>query len=193
MKKLLILSLLSTMAFGAKDNFKSTMKDIGGQFAEAVMTPIHAVKNVIVDNEIDKDFVDVVSAYPKFFVEQAEDVKDFTKETAQKVADSKFVAKVKKATDKAVTKTKKAATKAKNATVRAYDNVKEATVKAGNHVKDAAIKTGDAIKDAADKVAKSEAVEDIKDVGHQLFVDAPIQFWAAIKAAGKAIKAEFAD
>lgn len=181
MKKLLILSLISTVAFG-KDTIRSTAKEIGGQFAEAVTIPVKAVKKVITENKIDEDFMDIVSAYPRFFKEQAEDVAQFATDTAKKVADSKFVAKVKKATDKAVTKTKKAATK-----------VKDATISAGNNIKEAAIKTGDAIKNTANKVSKSEAVEDIKDVGHQLFVDAPVQFWAAVVAAAKAVKAEFTE
>lgn len=188
MKKLLIISLLSS-AMIANASLKTGLQDVGSQIADAALTPVRAVKNVIVENEIDQDFVDVVSAYPKFFVEQAQEAKEFTKETVDKIANSKFVADVKKVSDKAVNATKNAGTKVKNAAIEVGDNIKDVATKTGNAVKDAANKTGNAIKSTATKIANSDEVDDIKDIGAQ-FAAVPFQFWATVKAAGKAIKNE---
>ncbi len=199
MKKLLIISLLST-AIIANASLKTNLQDVGTQIADAALTPVRAVKNVIVENEIDQDFVDVVSAYPKFFVEQAQEAKEFTQETVTKIANSRFVANVKDASTKAVDATKKAATKVKNTANKVGDTIKDAATQTGDAIKDAATKTGNAVKDAANKtgnaikttatkIANSDEVDDIKDVGAQ-FAAVPFQFWATVKAAGKAIKNE---
>lgn len=188
MKKLLIISLLSVTLM-IKAEFTENLKDISAQMAEVVLVPARAVKNVMVENEIDQDFVDVVSAYPKFFVEQAQEAKEFTKETADKIANSKFVTNVKDASTKAVNATKKAGTQVKNTAIEVRDTIKDAATQTGNAIKDAANKTGNAIKNTATKIANSDEVDDIKDVGAQ-FAAVPFQFWATVKAAGKAIKNE---
>lgn len=188
MKKLLIISLLST-AMISQASLKTNLQDVGSQIADAALTPVRAVKNVIVENEIDQDFVDVVSAYPKFFVEQAQEAKEFTKETVDKIANSKFATNVKDAGTKAVNATKKAGTQVKNAAIEVGDTIKDAATQTGNAIKDAANKTGNAIKTTATKIANSDEVDDIKDVGAQ-FAAVPFQFWATVKAAGKAIKNE---
>lgn len=166
MKKLLTISLLSS-ALMANASFKEDLQDVGSQFAEVVLVPARAIKNVIVENEIDQDFVYVISAYPQFFVEQAQEVTAFTKETTDKIANSKFAANLKKANDKVVDSTKAFGSKVKNVTTQATD----------------------AVKSAATKVAHSQAVEDLKDVGAQ-FASAPFEFWAAVKATAQTVKNE---
>jgi hypothetical protein len=188
MKKLLIISLLSS-ALMANANLKTDLKDVGSQFAEVALAPARAVKNVIVENEIDQDFVDVVSAYPKFFVEQAQEAKEFTKETVQKIADSRFVANVKDASTKAVNATKKAGTKVKTTAIEVGDAIKDVATQTGDAIKDVANKTGNTIKTTATKIANSDEVDDVKNVGAQ-FAAVPFEFWAAVKAAGKAFKNE---
>lgn len=185
MKKLLVISLLSSVLM-ANASFKEGIKDVGSQMAEVVLVPARAIKNVIVENEIDQDFVDVMSAYPKFFVEQAQDAKEFTQETADKIANSTFVAHLKKAGSKTVETTKKAANHVTSAAAEVGNTVKEVATQTGDAIKDAATKTGNAVKKVAEKtkviIVESEILEDGADVCHQ-FAAAPFQVWAAIKAA----------
>lgn len=188
MKKLLIISLLSSVMI-AQASLKTNLQDVGSQIADAALTPVRAVKNVIVENEIDQDFIDVVSAYPKFFVEQAQEAKEFTQETVDKIANSKFVSNVKDASTKAVDATKNAATKVKEAAAQIGDTIKDTATQTGNAIKNATNKTGNAIKTTATKIANSDEVDDIKNVGAQ-FAAVPFQFWATMKAAGQAIKNE---
>lgn len=188
MKKLLIISLLSATLM-ANAGLKDDLKDIGSQFAEVVLAPARAVKTVIVQNEIDQDFVDVVSAYPKFFVEQAQEAKVLAQDTAQTIADSKFVADVKRVNTRVVNSTKAFGTKVKDASVKVTNALKDAKNKTVDAVNNATDKATTAVKSAAAKVANSDEVDDIKNVGAQ-FAAAPFEFWAAVKAAGKAIKNE---
>lgn len=188
MKKLLIISLLSS-ALIANASLKTDLQDIGSQMAEVVVAPARAVKNAVVENEIDTDVVDVVCAYPKFFVEQAQEAKELAQETTSKIANSKFAADVKRVNTKVVDSAKTLGTKVKDASVKATNAVKDAKNKTVDAVKNATDKTTAAVKSVVTKVANSNEVADIKDVGAQ-FAAVPSQFWAAVKVAGKAIKNE---
>jgi hypothetical protein len=181
MKKLLILALVSQLAV-ADDGIIDSAKDVAKQFADVVVEPAVAVKDTVAttikDNEIDSDFVDVVSAYPKFFVERAE-----------AVANSKFAKNVKEATNKAVDATKKAYNATKDAGIKAFDATKDAMTTAKDNTVKAFKTTKDAVKDA---VVKSEVIDDAKDLGNQ-FAEPFVDLWAGITVLAKKVKSELVD
>ncbi len=177
MKKLLILGLVSSIVM-AESNFVTGTKNVAGKVAEVVEVPFVAVKEMLTDNEV----IEQLKNFPGERIESAQ-------ETYHAIADSKFVAKVKEVNQKVVDTTKNAATTVANAAVKAKDATVSAVVKA----KDATVKT-------AKEIAKSEAVEDAKDVGQQ-FANAPFEIaedvaantkalWARVVAATKAAKKE---
>lgn len=178
MKKLLVLALVASLANAEDTRFVAATRNAAGKTAEIIQTPFIVVKdavNAVTDKDGDvRDVLGQFGAVPGQVYEDAKDV----------------------------------ALAVKDATVTAGTKIKDATVTAATKVKDTTVKVGRSIKSGANTVKTktkdffhSEAIQDIQDVGTQLFVDAPTQVaegvadtsravWGKIAAIFKAVKSE---